>query len=145
MNNQPISTHRMPFKPGDKVTHVSQNWDAPLTVEKIWDPGYPDVETELVCFFVEGGFWRASQLKLVDPEPLYYIQDTRQVCGNSAFWWKPDGHGYTCNIDEAWKVPATWRGRTGVDVLRLCSDVDALAVRHFDTQLLRDARFGVKA
>jgi hypothetical protein len=32
---------------------------------------------------------------------LYYILDTRTMVGNCALWWKPDGGGYTCNLDEA--------------------------------------------
>ena len=71
-----------------------------------------------------------------DKEPLFYIQDTRQVSGNSAFWWCVDGHGYTCNLDEAWKVPGSWKGRD-TDVLRPCDEMDALAARHVDTQRLR--------
>ena len=39
------------------------------------------------------------------PDPLYYIQDARQFCGNSVYWWCPDGHGYTCDLDRAWRVP----------------------------------------
>ena len=35
---------------------------------------------------------------------LYYIQDTRSVCGNSVVWWRVDGCGYTSNLDEAWRV-----------------------------------------
>lgn len=66
---------------------------------------------------------------------LFYIQDTRQVCGNSAFWWRPDGAGYTCNVDEAWKVPGTWTGRS-TDMLRPCAGVDRLTARHFDVQKL---------
>lgn len=34
-------------------------------------------------------------------EELYYIQDTRQVVGNCALWWKSKRCGYTTDIDEA--------------------------------------------
>lgn len=74
-----------------------------------------------------------------DVEPLYYIQDTRSVCGNSAFWWLPNGNGYTCNLNEAWRIgqvqadSGSWRE---TDILRLCSEIDALSARHFDTQHL---------
>jgi hypothetical protein len=34
---------------------------------------------------------------------LYYIQN-RGYCGNCLRWWKDGGHGYTSNLDEAWKV-----------------------------------------
>lgn len=68
-------------------------------------------------------------------ESLFYIQDTRCVVGNSASWWRPDGNGYTCNLDEAWKVPGTWSGRD-TNVLRPCAGVDKLSERHFDVQKL---------
>lgn len=32
--------------------------------------------------------------------PLY-ILDSRDVVGNCAVWWRPNGEGYTCNVDEA--------------------------------------------
>jgi len=32
---------------------------------------------------------------------LYYILDARQVVGNCALWWCPNGNGYTTQIDEA--------------------------------------------
>jgi len=38
-------------------------------------------------------------------ERMYYIQDARQVVGNCALWWCVDGHGYTCDIEEAGKWP----------------------------------------
>jgi hypothetical protein len=31
----------------------------------------------------------------------YYIQDTRSYVGNAVVWWRPEGKGYTTNIDEA--------------------------------------------
>ena len=81
---------------------------------------------------------------------LYYIQDTRQCVGNSALWWREDG-GYTCDLRQAWKVNRVIRGdatslfENGValpfslryaDILRLCSEMDALAELHVDVQKL---------
>lgn len=57
---------------------------------------------------------------------LFYIQDTRTVVGNSAMFWRPEGKGYTCNLNEAWKVTGEWTGRP-TDVLRDAELVDALA------------------
>jgi len=74
-----------------------------------------------------------------EPEPLCYIQDTRTYCGNSVMWWRVDGNGYTSNLEEAWKVPATWKGRD-TDKLWLCSDIDAGATRQFDMQSLRNIK-----
>jgi hypothetical protein len=36
--------------------------------------------------------------------PRYYIRDTRSVVGNCALWWRPDGAGYTTQLEEA----GTW-------------------------------------
>lgn len=47
-----------------------------------------------------------------DGERLYYVQDTRSVVGNCALWWRENGAGYTCAIDEAGlyrKDHRTWR------------------------------------
>jgi len=38
-------------------------------------------------------------------ERMYYIQDARNVVGNCALWWCVDGHGYTCDIEEAGQYP----------------------------------------
>jgi hypothetical protein len=50
-----------------------------------------------------------SRLRSLPNEPeiegLYFIQDTRTTCGNAVMWWKPDGNGYTSNVNEAWRVP----------------------------------------
>lgn len=70
---------------------------------------------------------------------LYYIQNIRMPVGNSALWWRVDGGGYTCNLDEAWKVDAEkaasiCRDRPKEDIPRLASAMDALAQRHVDVQ-----------
>lgn len=31
----------------------------------------------------------------------YYMQDTRQMVGNSMYWWAIGGRGYTCDIRKA--------------------------------------------
>lgn len=31
----------------------------------------------------------------------YYVQDSRQNVGNCGSWWRPNGQGYTCNLDDA--------------------------------------------
>lgn len=35
------------------------------------------------------------------PDALYFIQDSRSCVGNCGSWWRPDGAGYCCSIDEA--------------------------------------------
>ena len=39
--------------------------------------------------------------KPIDEKAHYYIQDTRQVVGNCALFWRPDGAGYTCDLLDA--------------------------------------------
>ena len=34
----------------------------------------------------------------------FFIQDTRQYVGNCVYWWRIDGKGYTCHLDDAWEV-----------------------------------------
>lgn len=75
-------------------------------------------------------------------EPLYYIQDTRSYTGNSAMWWCSDGHGYTSDLAQAWKVPlekaqAMHRSRE-TDVPWPCEEIDSRAQLHFDMQKLRE-------
>jgi len=77
-------------------------------------------------------------------DELYYIQDTRTYTGNSVMWWRENGDGYTSNVDEAWKVPATWHGRD-TDKLWLCSAIDARTTRQFDMQKFREIPFSWKA
>lgn len=36
-----------------------------------------------------------------ETEACYYVLDVRSVVGNCACWWRPDGKGYTCDIDDA--------------------------------------------
>lgn len=31
----------------------------------------------------------------------FYIQDKRQIVGNSMTWWRKEGRGYGCDIREA--------------------------------------------
>jgi hypothetical protein len=40
-----------------------------------------------------------KNVKLV--APMFYLLDSRTVVGNCALWWRPDGAGYTTNLDEA--------------------------------------------
>jgi hypothetical protein len=73
-------------------------------------------------------------------EALYYIQDTRQITGNCVMWWAKDGHGYTCDLDLAWKVTkekadAICRDRK-TDIAHAAHKIDRLAGRHLDFQKL---------
>lgn len=81
---------------------------------------------------------------------LYYILSPYGPCGNCASWWAIDAHGYTADLNQAWKVPlakaesicANKRGDRAYPV----EIIDALSVRHIDTQFLRqvEEQFGPK-
>lgn len=76
-----------------------------------------------------------------DSVKLFYIQNKGHV-GNCAIWWREGGSGYTCNLDEAWKVPedqakSICRTRRGEDVMWPAGVVDASAQRHVDCQRFR--------
>lgn len=73
------------------------------------------------------------------PEVLYYIQNKSQYVGNCVLFWRKYGCGYTCNLDDAWKVNKTvadeiCKSRPKEDVPLECSKVDQAATRHFDSQ-----------
>jgi hypothetical protein len=75
-------------------------------------------------------------------EGLYYIQN-RGYCGNCLRWWTDGGHGYTSNLDEAWKVSKEraeeiCRSRPDEDIPWPAEKVDAVAVRHVDSERLRE-------
>jgi hypothetical protein len=68
----------------------------------------------------------------------YYIQNKKSI-GNCMIFWRIDGHGYTCNLDEAWivtkeKAEEICRSRPKEDIPRLCYEVDKLSQRHCDVQ-----------
>jgi len=65
---------------------------------------------------------------------LYYIQNKGYV-GNCLKWWREGGHGYTCNLDEAWKVSKEkaeeiCKSRPKEDIMWKVSFVDQMAERH---------------
>ena len=45
-----------------------------------------------------------NSVKVESTENLYYIQNTG-YCGNFLKFWRPDGHGYTLDLNDAWLVP----------------------------------------
>lgn len=74
---------------------------------------------------------------------MYYIQDTRQVVGNCALFWRVEGAGYTCDLNEA----GTWEEKEALAIARSRSTDKAirvdlarrLAVTHVSVETLRDA------
>lgn len=39
--------------------------------------------------------------QLVDMDADYYAQDARGCVGNCASWWRAEGKGYACDLDDA--------------------------------------------
>ena len=71
-------------------------------------------------------------------EELYYIQHVKFV-GNCMLFWRPNGCGYTVDLDDAWKVSKQFalnicKSRPEEDFPRLATLVDSLAKRHVDVQ-----------
>jgi hypothetical protein len=71
---------------------------------------------------------------------LFYIQNGGGGGGNCLRWWKDGGHGYTSNLDEAWKVSreqaeTICQSRPDEDFPWPAEKVDAAAVRHVDSGL----------
>ena len=105
---------------------------------------------------------RSSQLPIPSPQfhcrisltgfkPLavwYYIQN-RGYVGNCIIWWREGGHGYTCNLDEAWKVNEAkaqelCSSRDGKDVMWSVAEVNVLTQRHLTDESLRKLKTRVR-
>lgn len=74
-------------------------------------------------------------------EALYYIQH-KGYQGNCLVWWADGGHGYTCDLDKAWKVQGSrardiCKDRPMEDFPRSAKDVDRFAVRHVTQEFER--------
>lgn len=75
---------------------------------------------------------------------LYYIQN-RGFEGNCMRWWKHEGHGYTSNLDEAWKLDRERAidlclNRPDEDFAYPCAEIDEIAERHAHIETLRAHR-----
>mgnify|MGYP000688627538 CR=1 FL=1 len=71
---------------------------------------------------------------------LYFVQDTRSFVGNCPLWWKPNGGGYTTNLDEAGKftreAAMKLHQNRDTDLPWLCSDINRLRRATIDAQYL---------
>jgi hypothetical protein len=43
----------------------------------------------------------------LDDAAEYFVQDARSIVGNCGSWWRANGQGYTCNIDDAGRYSAS--------------------------------------
>lgn len=81
----------------------------------------------------------------ISDDVLYYVQDDRNLVGNCASWWRPNGQGYCCDLREAGQyLGKNVRTMRESDVPWPVTYVDPLVLHHVrgDVQALRrrDAR-----
>lgn len=81
-----------------------------------------------------------EQLDSPVEEELFYIQNIGFI-GNSLRFWRPDGQGYTTDLDDAWKVSA--KEAAGITRVRRDEDfahpvklLDSLATRQVNCEAL---------
>ena len=70
-----------------------------------------------------------------DPGPDAYVIEHRRHGYACCLFWRPEGKGYTCNLDEAWVLPLAHAvriclSRPTEDFPRPLADMEAHAVRH---------------
>lgn len=74
----------------------------------------------------------------------YYILDARSCVGNCALWWRPNGGGYTCELDDAGLYTlddASSNSEHHIPIHR--SIAERLAVRHVRWEPLHRAGVGI--
>ena len=69
---------------------------------------------------------------------LYYIQN-KGYCGDCLLWWRDGGHGYTIDLNKAWKVPKAkaidlCRSRPFEDFAWSVDEIDKVAERHINSE-----------
>lgn len=78
----------------------------------------------------------------LDAQNLYYLQDARHhsMVGNCPSFWRPDGNGYTTNLDEAerftFEEAMKQHKRRETDLPWLCTEVDKLRRPTVDCQYM---------
>lgn len=79
----------------------------------------------------------------LDPNALYYVQDSRQVVGNCALWWRAESAGYTCEIGEAgWYSGTEAASMRETDIPWPVGEVEKIVVRHVRAEGLAKLREG---
>lgn len=73
----------------------------------------------------------------------YVILDTRQIVGNCAMFWRPDGAGYTCDLNDAGLYDKT-KGRRETDIYVPVEVARSMAVTHVRVEPLKRAGFWSK-
>lgn len=84
---------------------------------------------------------QSAQAVDLGPDPMFYIQDTRQFVGNCPVWWGPGGGGYVTRLDEAGRYTeqeAVKQNRCrDTDIPWPCAEIEAIARRTVDFQHMR--------
>lgn len=73
----------------------------------------------------------------------YVILDTRQIVGNCAMFWRPDGAGYTCDLNDAGLYDKT-KGRRETDIYVPIEVARSMAVIHVRVEPLKRAGYWSK-
>lgn len=72
---------------------------------------------------------------------MFYILDARTIVGNCALWWRPNGAGYTTQLEEAglYEEADAKNGRRETDIAVPEEIAKKCAVTHVRMERLRDA------
>lgn len=64
-------------------------------------------------------------------EELFYIQDARSNADGCVLWWRPNGGGYTVDLDDAGKYTRNqaFKGKRETDVPVPCHVAEAITTR----------------
>lgn len=96
---------------------------------------------------LSGALWAPCETPpdpFVKPEPKQYvILDSRQIVGNCAMFWRPDGAGYTCDLNDAGLYEKT-KGRRDTDIYVPIEVVRSMAVTHVRVEPLKRAGYWSK-
>lgn len=96
-----------------------------------------------------GPWWADPEWSAPEPSPLahtedasepkdHYILDARACVGNCCSWWRPDGKGYTCELDQAGLYTKTQaESHRGTDVPVHKDLAESMAIRHVRLDQLR--------
>lgn len=71
----------------------------------------------------------------LDPDGDYYLQDARVSTGNCATWWRAEGKGYCCDLDDAGVYKGRDCSKRETDVPWPAEWVRARVVKHVRADL----------
>ena len=145
----------------DELTAITQRDDASDFIDKIldevlgqdrheWTSAYDrddalaDVEAKMAALKSSKCLHQIAEPAAhgLDAPNLYYLQDARHhaMVGNCPSFWRPDGNGYTTNLDEAarFTLEAAMKQHKcrETDLPWLCSEVDKLRRPTVDCQYM---------